>query len=92
MPHKHGSHMSAAVGDTLYVMGGWEGEDYLDTLEVFDTRAGRWRCGPPMVTPRAYASTAVLDGQIYVIGGLTGNVSVHSPLVLQSYPLASLDS
>ena len=76
MPHKRGSHMSAAVGDSLYVTGGWDSENYLDHLEVYDTRAGRWRCAPPMTTARAYGSTAVLDDQIYVMGGLDGSVGL----------------
>lgn len=78
MPHKRGSHMSAALGDCLYVMGGWDSEAYLDRLEVYDTRAGRWRSAPPLITPRAYGSTVVLDSQIYVIGGLAGAVSLLS--------------
>ena len=78
MPHKRGSHMSAALGDCLYVMGGWDSEAYLDHLEVYDTRAGRWRSAPPLITPRAYGSTVVLDSQIYVIGGLAGAVSLLS--------------
>ena len=78
MPHKRGSHMSAALGDCLYVMGGWDSEAYLDHLEVYDTRAGRWRSAPPLITPRAYGSTVVLDSQIYVIGGLAGTVSLLS--------------
>lgn len=76
MPHKRGSHMSAVVGDSLYVMGGWDSEKYLDYLEVYDTRAGRWRNAPPMMTSRAYGSTAVLDDQIYMIGGLSESVSL----------------
>ena len=30
MPNKRGSHMSAVLGDDLYVMGGWDSEKYLD--------------------------------------------------------------
>ena len=82
MPHKRGSHMSAALGDCLYVMGGWDSEAYLDHLEVYDTRAGRWRSAPPLITRRAYGSTVVLDSQIYVIGGLAGAVSLLSFLLL----------
>ena len=76
MAHKRGSHMSAVVGDSLYVMGGWDSENYLDTLEIYDTRAGRWRSATPMMTSRAYGSTAVLDNQIYMIGGLSDMVSL----------------
>lgn len=74
MADKRGSHMSAVVGDSLYVMGGWDAKAYLGQLEVFDTRAGRWRSGPPMAVPRAYGATAVLDDQIYLLGGLANNV------------------
>ena len=84
MPHKRGSHMSAAVGDSVFVMGGWDSDEYLGHLDVYDARAGRWRGAPPMATPRAYGSVAVLDDQIYLIGGLAGPVSVRSPLTQQA--------
>ena len=62
-------------------MGGWDSKKYLDHLEVFDTRAGRWRSAPHMATPRAYGSAAVLNDQIYIIGGLSGSVSAHAPSI-----------
>ena len=85
MPHKRGSHVSAVVGDSLYVMGGWDSKQYLDHLEVFDTRAGRWRSAPHMATPRAYGSAAVLNDHIYIIGGLSGSVSAQNPKHLLSF-------
>ena len=74
MPHKRGSHMSAVLGDSLYVMGGWDGDYYLDHLEVYDTRAAKWRSAQHLSAPRAYGAPVVMDGHIYLIGGLSGQV------------------
>ena len=74
MPHKRGSHMSAVLGDSLYVMGGWDGDYYLDHLEVYDTRAAKWRSAQNLSAPRAYGAPVVMDGHIYLIGGLSGQV------------------
>ena len=87
MPNKRGSHMSAVLGEDLYVMGSWDSENYLDYVEVYDTRAGRWRSAPPMATPRAYGSSAVMDDKIYMIGGLSDAVS--RPLLMQRARLSA---
>ena len=88
MPNKRGSHMSAVLGNNVYVMGGWDSENYLDHVEVYDTRAGRWRSAPPMATPRAYGSSAVMDDKIYMIGGLSDAVS-RPPLMQRACLSAS---
>ena len=62
-------------GRFLYVLGGTTGdaidENYaLSTVEVYDTTANRWYPGLPMPRACALAAAAVLDGDLYLVGGL----------------------
>jgi len=58
----------AAVGDYLYAISG-RGATFTNTVERYDPSTGNWTTMSPIPTPRMYASTAVVDGNIYVIGG-----------------------
>ena len=79
------------MGSKIYALGGQNcislgcGET-LDTVEVYDLRAGHWSAATPMPEPRAAFATAVVSGKIYVLGGFntqTGevfnSVSVYDP-------------
>ncbi|MES2888128.1 MAG: kelch repeat-containing protein [Pseudomonadota bacterium] len=69
----------AAVQGKIYVVGGRvranpeasHFNDHEDTAvtEVFDPRAGRWSRLEPAPTARNSAASAVIDGQLFVVGG-----------------------
>ena len=71
LQHKRGGHALVTVGSSLYALGGWNSESFMDGVEVLDTRAGAWRAMPPMKTPHAYHAAALLDGRIYALGGMS---------------------
>jgi len=59
----------------LYVLGG--GKDLIGglsariaTVEVYDAESNVWSGGIPLPSPRETAASAVLDGKIYLLGGL----------------------
>ena len=56
----------------LYLFGGWDGENYLDTVYEYNPALDSWRPLPPMPQTRAYASGGALTGQLYVVGGYDG--------------------
>jgi hypothetical protein len=67
----------AVVGDTLYVVGGWnmlghEGEDWCDTMLALDLMdpTGGWKSLRQPFERRALIAS-VADGKLYVIGGFT---------------------
>lgn len=68
-PSARHENSAAVVGREVFLFGG-RGQRPLD---VFNVDTGTWRQGaaPPMEVHHAQA--AVLDGQIYVIGAMTGN-------------------
>lgn len=60
--------------EILFAIGGWSGGSPTNYIETYDTRADRWvRVEEVDPTgPRAYHGTAVVDFNIYVIGGFDG--------------------
>jgi N-acetylneuraminic acid mutarotase len=77
-------HFQAAVIDgKLYAVGGRRssvgtGQPFeltVSEVDVYDFRTGRWSTLPPaanLPTPRAGATTAVMDGRLLVLGGESG--------------------
>ncbi len=61
-----------ADGENLFVLGGWDGEDYLDSALVYDPEGDAWRSLPPLRQPRAQAAGGVVGDRLYVVGGWDG--------------------
>jgi len=77
LPAPRSSHDVAVVGDTLYVVGGWnmlghDGEEWCDTMLAIDLAkpAAGWKTLPQPFVRRALIA-AVDEGKLYVIGGFT---------------------
>jgi hypothetical protein len=76
---------SAAVGLTVYAIGGSDGDLVADTVYTYATDGSRWESAAPKPTAVADAGAAVLFGEIYVPGGRgsdgrpTSAVEVYSP-------------
>ncbi len=67
---------TAVVEDKIYLIGGTSFENFdkgpvgLSTVEVFDTQNHTWRRITDMPTPREAAQASVVNGIIYVFGGV----------------------
>lgn len=57
----------------MYVVGGSDGTQSLDTTEVYDLDEQMWSPGPNMTTPRANVGVAVVGNRLYAVGGFSGN-------------------
>jgi hypothetical protein len=57
------------IGDRIYVVGGYDGQDELDTCQVYDPQQDRWETCPPLNAPRGGVGVAVVGETLYVIGG-----------------------
>lgn len=46
------NHASTTYKRKIYVLGGLQGDDYLNTVEIYDPKLNQWTSGTPMLTPR----------------------------------------
>ena len=72
---------AVAVGDHLYVCGGFDGLSSLDTVERFDPDENSWSMVSNMTKHRSAAGVVTLLGKIYALGGHNG-LSIFDRLVL----------
>ena len=63
--------------DEMYVMGGYDGNDTLRSVECFNFTTAAWSNITPMSIPRSNAGAAVFNGKIYLVAGWDG-VSLNS--------------
>ena len=76
----------SVVKGKIYTIGGRsDGDEALNTTEVYDPATETWSPFAPMPTPRYRLSTSVVAGKIYAIGGTTGSsvlatVEVYNPV------------
>jgi N-acetylneuraminic acid mutarotase len=68
MPTARHSPTSVAIGDKIYVIGGFKGES-LNKTEVFDISTKSWASEPNMQVARNSHTANAIDNQIYVMGG-----------------------
>jgi hypothetical protein len=75
MPTPRSYFAAAAVGGKIYALGGFQngspGQSRDDTVEVYDLKTGRWSQAPPMPRACDFCRAAVVDEEIFVVGGRT---------------------
>lgn len=54
----------------IYLLGGEECGSIVNNVECFDCVSKKWHDLPPMIVPRKFIGTAVLDDQLYAVGGI----------------------
>ncbi len=68
---------SAVVNGKIYVIGGWDGRDFsgIGELDVYDPASDTWSSPTTTgtFTPRFDLAAAVVNGLIYVMGGVNNN-------------------
>jgi hypothetical protein len=60
---------AGTVGDRIYVVGGYDGQNELDICEVYQPLQDQWETCPPLNAPRGGIGVAVVGETLYVIGG-----------------------
>merc|ERR1719443_1407628 len=70
---------AAALHSRLYLFGG-QNLEYRALLEseCFDCLRGAWMPGPNLNVPRRNCASAILNGQVYAIGGFDGSKIISS--------------
>ena len=64
---------SAVFRDTLVVVGGFDGNSILNSVEFYVAALDEWKAGSPLPEGRGAFSTAANEEHLYVIGGLINN-------------------
>jgi len=79
-PVRPGRSGAGAVGvkDEVWVVGGFDGQNHLSSVQVLHTGTGRWRRGPDLLIGRSGLSCAYLGGFIYAAGGDDGSSRLRS--------------
>ena len=73
-----------AVSDRkFYVLGGYDGANYLSTMEAFDPDSGRWTNQPPMPASKSSAAVASIGTSIFAVGGYNGREHTASGYVYE---------
>jgi N-acetylneuraminic acid mutarotase len=84
MPTARGALTANFIDRTLYAVGGQSfvsssssssPSGILTTNEAYDTASNTWTTKAPMITARHHAASAVVNGNLYVIGGRVEGIS-----------------
>ncbi|ESO82188.1 hypothetical protein LOTGIDRAFT_135113 [Lottia gigantea] len=66
-------HGTVACEKRVYVIGGFDGAEYFNSVRCFNPITKKWSEVSPMNCKRCYVSVAVLKSQIYAMGGYDGH-------------------
>jgi Galactose oxidase, central domain/Kelch motif len=69
-PHSRGEVSAALVGDSIYVVGGFDTTGHTTALvERLNLRTGRWSTSRPLPQPLNHMNAVGYSGRLYVVGG-----------------------
>jgi hypothetical protein len=84
IPTPHSQSRAAAVGNRVYVPGGFNSIQFtgpLDNMQIYDTTTDTWSQGMVLPAARSGVATAAFNGLVYAIGGYnpvgTGHTDVY---------------
>lgn len=69
---------AVAYQGRIFVVGGWNGREYLDSSHVYDTATDKWVEGRRMLCPRCFAGAAIVQRKLHVVGGYFGATNLAS--------------
>lgn len=77
----------AVLDGLLYIIGGFDGNNYLQDADVYDPETNSWTSVSPLNDKRSATSVAVMKGRIFAVGGFNGqflsSVEVYDPTINQ---------
>lgn len=60
---------AAVIGNSIHVMGGYNGNTYVNRHQVYNTLLNSWTTATDLPQARSGCGTAIVDGKIFLIGG-----------------------
>ncbi|KAE9544774.1 hypothetical protein AGLY_000316 [Aphis glycines] len=67
-----------SLDNCVYAIGGHDGSNRLNSVEMFDTNTNRWQMVSSMSTKRSSHGVGVLNNLLYVVGGFDGHTYLNS--------------
>ncbi|PIO14019.1 hypothetical protein AB205_0096470, partial [Aquarana catesbeiana] len=71
-------HGTSYLNGYVYLVGGFNGMDFLNSVRRFDPVKKIWKQVAPMNRKQCYVSTAVLQNRLYAMGGFDGHIGLKS--------------
>ncbi|EFO20936.1 hypothetical protein LOAG_07553 [Loa loa] len=71
-------HECIVISNKLYVIGGFEGSQYFNTVRCYDGETKKWHELAPMHHARCYISACEINGTIIVAGGSDGRLRLRT--------------
>ncbi len=94
---ERGASFIGAIGDKIYVAGGWRNATAVNDFASYDTIADNWMSLPVLPAPRDHGVSAVVGGKLYAISGrmitftsVNPRVDVFNPVTGSWSPAAPL--
>ncbi len=82
MTEARGYSMGAVIGDRFWVIGGSTNDERTAAVQVLDLASGAWMDEKPLDYTLSSAAVALLDGRMYLIGGVMSAVGTISQATL----------
>jgi N-acetylneuraminic acid mutarotase/glucose/arabinose dehydrogenase len=84
-PNAGDHHGAEVIGDKLYIVGGIDHDDHnhdsAGKVQIYTPATNSWTLGTSIPFATGSASTAVINGKIYVAGGIVAHATVASAAV-----------
>ncbi|XP_033606834.1 kelch-like protein 10 [Cryptotermes secundus] len=72
------THGLCALNNLIYVIGGYDDREYLNTVCCYNPITQKWKYCACMHRPRGGVSVCSQDGKIYALGGYNGRIGMNS--------------
>jgi len=69
---------AVVVNGKVMVVGGFSGQHFLSSVEIYNPSTNTWQRGPSLQAARSGMGLAVLDGVVYIAGGHRGTGRLRS--------------
>eukprot|EP00884_Botryococcus_braunii_P022122 jgi/Botrbrau1/8594/Bobra.0380s0015.1 len=97
MKAKRGALTLEIIGEhQLMAIAGWGNDERsghqigsMQTTEIYDVRVNAWQPGPTLNQARAFAASGVIDGRVYVLGGM--GVNEGTPNIVEVWEPGALE-
>ena len=68
--------------DDLYLLGGNDGHQWLDLVDILSPDVRRWHYGTPMPSARGYGAAAAIGRHLFMVGGGNGAAWLNTTIML----------